>query len=157
MPEKQEHIETQSPTSERESQNSSPPRRYTLEPLRRKGATSLVCSDVDGIEAIKLKEIRFLWGGLGNEIEIRRSDDLFASLRGRGRTLPSKPAIIRASFGVKLKGASTLRTLVIRPNGSLEVTRDEDRPLLERWLEARGFVEGEVGDDETAVASLVRG
>jgi len=63
---------------------------YTLEPLRTDGPAALVCTDVDGMEWIKLKEIHFFWGGSENEIEIRKASDVFAAFEARGRTLPAK-------------------------------------------------------------------
>ena len=45
--------------------------RFSLEPLREAGAESLVCSDIDGMEKVTLKEIRFFRGGEFKEIEIR--------------------------------------------------------------------------------------
>ena len=37
--------------------------KYTLEPLRRDGPASVICTDVDGMEWARLKEIQFLWRG----------------------------------------------------------------------------------------------
>jgi len=117
--------------------------KYTLEPLRTRGALSLVCTDVDGMEWVRLKEIRYFWGGVENEVEIRRADDIFAALEARGRTIPTKAAIIRASFAVKFTDSKTPRTVCIRPSNIAQYIRDDDSTLVEDWLTKRGFVVAE--------------
>ncbi len=154
--EKDEYLE-EPPTIDREDATAARPasgRRYTLEPLRRRGAAALACTDIPGIEWIKLKEIRFFWGGLGNEFEIRRADDIFEALRSRGRTLPTKARIIWARFHVKFADSWSPRSVVVRPVDSIETARDEDYPIIERWLSERGFVKEGGSDDDAALATL---
>jgi len=45
--------------------------KFTLDPLRADGEDSLVCSDIDGMELVVLKEVQYFWGGPENEVEIR--------------------------------------------------------------------------------------
>lgn len=113
--------------------------KYTLEPLRGDGAESLVCLDVEGIDWVKLKEIRFYWGGSEHEVEIRKAADVFAAFAARERPLPSKPRIIGASFQVKFTDSKTPRVVTIRPSNIAQYTRDDDSVIVEDWLAKRGF------------------
>lgn len=81
--------------------------KYTLEPLRTDGKASLACTDIDGIEWIRLREVQFYWGGPQHEIETRKADDYFAVLEARGRSLPTKARIIRAGFLIKFADSKT--------------------------------------------------
>jgi len=113
--------------------------KYTLEPLRTDGAASLVCSDVEGMDWIRLKEIQYFWGGPEGEVEIRKASDLFAVLERRARSIPAKARILRASFLVKFADSKTPRTVTIRPNNVASYTRDSDASAVEVWLTKRGF------------------
>ena len=115
--------------------------KYTLEPLRRDGAASVVCTDVDGIDWVRLKEVQFLWGGAEREIEIRKANDIFAALEGRGRSIPTTAPILRAGFHVKFTDAKNPRTVTIRPSNIAQYTRDSDADVVEDWLQKRGFIE----------------
>ena len=113
--------------------------KYTLAPLQDDGADALICSDVQGIDTITLKEVQILWGGPEGEIEIRRAKDLFEALKGRKKELP-KGRLVKASFLVKFTDAKTPRTVTIRPQNIASYTRDSDASVVEAWLTARGFV-----------------
>ena len=115
--------------------------KYTLEPLRRDGAASVVCTDVDGMDWVRLKEVQFLWGGAEREIEIRKAKDLFAALEGRGQSMPARAPILRASFHVKFTDAKSPRIVTIRPSNIAQYTRDSDADVVEDWLQKRGFIE----------------
>ena len=120
--------------------------KYTLEPLRRDGAASVVCTDVDGMDWVRLKEVQYLWGGAEREIEIRKAHDIFAALEGRGRSIPATAPILRASFHVKFTDAKNPRTVTIRPSNIAQYTRDSDADVVEDWFQKRGFIEQD--DDE---------
>ena len=113
--------------------------KYTLAPLQDDGADALICSDVEGIDTITLKEVQILWGGPQGEIEIRRAKDLFEALKARKKELP-KGRLVKASFLVKFTDAKTPRTVTIRPQNIASYTRDSDASVVEAWLTARGFV-----------------
>ena len=115
--------------------------KYTLEPLRTAGPASIVCTDIDGMDWVRLKEVQFLWGGAQREIEIRKANDIFAALEGRGRSLPAMTPILRASFHVKFTDAKNPRTVTIRPSNIAQYTRDSDADVVEDWLTRRGFIE----------------
>ena len=115
--------------------------KYTLEPLRRDGAVSIVCTDVDGMDWVRLREVQFLRGGTEREIEIRKAKDLFAALEGRGQSMPARAPILRASFHVKFTDAKSPRIVTIRPSNIAQYTRDSDADVVEDWLQKRGFIE----------------
>ncbi len=121
--------------------------KYTLKPLQTNGEASIVCTDVDGMEWVRLKEIQFYWGGAEKEIEIRKANDLFSAYAGRDRTMPQKARIIRASFLVKFTDSKTARTITIRPSNIALYTRDSDAEVIEDWLKKRGFIVTEKLDD----------
>ena len=129
--------------------------KYSLEPLRDDGEMSLVCTDVEGIEWVKLKEIHFFWGGSEGEVEIRKANDIFAALAARNRTLPQKARIVRAGFHVKFADAKPPRSVTLRPSNVAQYARDSDAEILEEWLLKRGFIRSEeVSDHEEAAALL---
>jgi len=112
-------------------------RKYTLEPLQTSGDASLVCTDIQGIDSIQLTEIMYFWGGAQNEIEIRRSGDIFASLKDRNRKIQKTP--ISAKFRVKFSDSKIPRSVQIRPPNVAKFTRDDDGRLVAEWLTKRGF------------------
>ncbi len=111
--------------------------KYTLQPLIDDGAQALVCSDVDGIESIKLKEIQIDRGGPEKEIETRRATDIFAALERRQRKLSGR--LIKVTFSVQFSDGMAARSVTIRPPNIASYTRDGDEDLIEQWLSRRGF------------------
>lgn len=122
--------------------------KYTLEPLRSDGEISLVCTDVSGIELVKLKEIHYFLGGAENEVEIRKADDLFAAFSGRNAGIPSRIRIKQAAFSVKFRDSKRVRTVTIRPPNTAHYARDDDAASIEEWLMKRGFIRPEHSEDE---------
>ncbi len=114
--------------------------KYDLGPLRRDGEESWVCTDVPGMEWVRLREIQLLWGGAHGEIEIRRASDVFAAYGVRGRQLPERPRMIRASFEVKFENCRRPRSVIVRPSNIAQYTRDADSSIIESWLTKRGFI-----------------
>lgn len=132
--------------------------KYTLEPLKKDGAASLVCSDVQGMEWVRLKEIRYNWGGPHSEMETRTADDLFAAWAERNKAIHPKARIVRASFLVKFADSKTPRTVTIRPSNIAKYTRDDDAAVVEDFLRKRGFMiarDSETEErEEEAIADL---
>lgn len=131
-------------------------RKYTLEPLREYAADSLATGDIDGIEWIKLVEVEFFWGGAYRARDTMKAEDIFAHLEDRRRELPTGGRIVKAVFKVKFDDSRTPRSVTIRPSNIAQYTRDHDAPLVEQWLELRGFIvrleetEGEAVEDAVA-------
>lgn len=114
--------------------------KYTLAPLWKDGPESLACTDIEGMEWVKLIEVQFFWGGTENEIETRKADDVFAAFEGRKRSMPTKVRITRARFQVKFTDSNNPRTVAIRPSNIAQYTRDHDSTILEEWLLKRKFI-----------------
>jgi hypothetical protein len=114
--------------------------KYTLDPLKSDGEAALVCSDVEGLEWVLLKELHFYWGGQFREVEIRKADDVLASFSRNGHNIHENARLIRAKFQVKFENAKNPRTLIIRPPNVANFTRDGDSVIGEVWLTRRGFV-----------------
>lgn len=113
--------------------------KYSLDPLQDDGANALICTDVEGIDSIVLKEVQIFWGGTQGEVETRRAKDLFEALRARQKDLP-KGRIVKASFVVKFAGSKTPRTVTVRRGNVASYTRDPDAAVVDEWLTLRGFV-----------------
>jgi len=124
--------------------------KYTLEPLRTHGAESLVCTDVEGMDWVRLREVQLYWGGAHGEIDSRRADDLLAAMAERGAALPAGVPIIHASFEVKFSDARTPRTVAIRTPGKAQYTRDSDSAVVEDWLAKRGFIRSRAVEEQQA-------
>jgi hypothetical protein len=123
--------------------------KYTLDPLRDLGEDSLAPGNIEGIDWIKLRDVQFLFGGTPWEVVTRKSDDYFALLKSRNKSFPEGGRIIRATFQVKFSDAKTPRSVVIKPSNIAQFTRDDDSVLVEKWLEARGFItNGEAEESE---------
>lgn len=115
--------------------------KYTLEPLRADGEASLRCTDVDGIEWVRLREVHYAWGGVHGEYHTVRANDVFAAQRDRGsRGLAQFPRLARAVFQVKFRACRRPRAVTIKPPNVALYTRDADAGLVEGWLERRGFL-----------------
>jgi hypothetical protein len=120
--------------------------KYTLEPLRRLTAAEISSSCVDGIERVRLLEIKFVWTD-GNKP--RRASDVcgFSSEDGvhslmdrRKCALPENSRIILAKFEVKFTGSKLPRIVTIRPSNVVIYTRDADSIPVEKWLDEKGFI-----------------
>ena len=119
---------------------------YTQDPLLLDGEGTLVCSDVPGMEWVRLRELAFYWGGPESELEVRRATDLFAAFKRRGmRSLSfhcERARLTRAGFFVKFTGAVSPRAVTIRPSNIASYTRDADAAVVEQWMLKRGFSSG---------------
>lgn len=135
--------------------------KYTLDPLKKDGAASLVCDDVKGMDWIRLKEIRYNWGGPHSEMETRTADDLFAAWTERKKSIHPKARIVHAKFLVKFTDTKIPRTVIIRPSNIAKYVRDDDAVVVEDFLNKRGFIktkddaaDGKEGHGEDAIADV---
>jgi hypothetical protein len=116
--------------------------RYTLEPLYKDPEGSVVCSDVAGMDTVRVKEVAYFWGGRLKEIEIRRAKDLGPALeRRRNGNVPSVQ-MIHATFEVMFRDSKRPRCVRIELPNVARYTRDGDGRLIEEWLAKRGFSAG---------------
>ena len=129
--------------------------KYTLEPLRESGDDSLALGDIEGIDWVKLREVQFFFGGNPWEVVTQKSEDLFALFKAREKEFPEGGRIIRATFRVKFSDSKTPRSVVIKPSNIAQFTRDDDSVVVEKWLEARGFIiAGGIDESEQPEAVL---
>jgi hypothetical protein len=119
--------------------------KFTLDPLRADGEDSLVCSDIDGMESVVLKEVQYFWGGPENEIEIRKAADVFAALKRKNRSIPDRVRILRAKFQVKFADSRAPRMVTVSNSNVTSFTRDSDASAVEAWMAKRGFSIGAGG------------
>jgi hypothetical protein len=116
--------------------------KYTLAPLR-DGPDCLRCSDIPGMEWVRLREVRQLYAGSPALIVIRKSDDLFKAMLASSAWLEGAGRPIQASFLVKFKGCRSPRAVIVRPSNIAQYTRDNDSAPLEEWFKARCFIREE--------------
>jgi hypothetical protein len=114
--------------------------KYTLEPLREQGDAALSCADIDGMDWVRLQEVKFLRPGNFWEEGSVRSDDVFALLKAKKRNIPENGRVNQATFMIKFSGDKNPRTVIIRPPNIAQVERDDDCVCVEKWLALRGFI-----------------
>jgi hypothetical protein len=114
--------------------------KFTLEPLREVGEDSILCDDIDGMEWVRLKEYQIYHGGTQKDVEIRKAEDIFASLRQRERSMPRSGTISRASFLIKFKDSKNARTVKLSSANRAQFKRDDDAEIIEQWMTNRGFI-----------------
>lgn len=133
-------------------------RKYTLEPLKRRGRDALNCRGVDGLDSIKLREVQWAWDGAFQHVEIHRGSDLFFAFTLREMSIPVEPVLKKAVFEVRLTGVEKPRSAWIRPPNTAAFGRGEESALIEQWLRGQGFilVGTKVADEEvdTVVAGV---
>jgi len=123
--------------------------KYTLAPLKTKGASSLVCRDVGGIEWIRLTELEYGWPSAFDYTEKHKASDGFKALAISSRGIEPQAELLRARFAVKLAGETNPRPVLIQPPNIAEYGRGEEAAIIELWLRSRNFVRVEsVADDE---------
>jgi hypothetical protein len=113
--------------------------KFTLDPLRTDGQDSLVCSDIDGMESVVLKEVQYFWGGPESYSEVLKASDLFAYWTRRNRKIPEKARISRAKFQVKFSDSKTPGMVAITNSNVTSFSRDGDASAVEAWMAKRGF------------------
>jgi hypothetical protein len=114
--------------------------RYTLEPLRQNSRDSLFCGDVVGIKAVRLTRAKLYLGGPYSEVRIVEGTDVFDIFEDAGEDFPPEGKIMSATFEIVFEGAKKPRKLTIRTPNVASFSRDSDTPVIESWLQKRGFI-----------------
>lgn len=114
--------------------------KFTLEPLRTIGENSIACHDIEGIDWVKLKEIRLLHGGKYKDSVTYKSADLFPSFCDSGMGFPMDGRLTKAGFLIKFSDAKTPRTIMLDAGNRAQYKRDDDAEILEHWLRKRDFI-----------------
>ncbi len=110
--------------------------KYSLEPLMDDKAYSLICSDIAGIENIKLTQVKRYIGGTYGDKETIDTRDYFSSQSWGGDI----SQIVSATFSIFFAGAKRSRTVRIVPPNKAIFESEDDSILVEQWLKARGFI-----------------
>ncbi|MBI4511498.1 MAG: hypothetical protein HY698_17830 [Deltaproteobacteria bacterium] len=113
--------------------------KFTLDPLRTDGEESLVCTDIDGMESVVLKEVQYFWGGPEKEVEIRKASNLFEAWKRKNRKIPERARISKAKFEVKFTDSKTPRMVAVTNSNVTSFTRDGDATAVDTWMAKRGF------------------
>jgi hypothetical protein len=115
--------------------------KYTVFPILRDGRDCLACGDVPGIEGVKLTRVEFCRREEERHRTVQEGDDIFGLVeRGRVKWPERLEDITSATFQVRFRGARRPRRLTIMPCNRVIYGREEDWPLLERLMLARGFI-----------------
>ncbi|MBN1436185.1 MAG: hypothetical protein JW936_03850 [Sedimentisphaerales bacterium] len=120
-----------------------PVAKYTLDPLIEQGRGALICSDVDGIEHIRLVELYIEHKSGQKDIEIRRADDAFTVLENLKRSLSEEAnstTLTKAKFKVLFEGTEKERIVDITPPNIASFEHDSDSEFVYAWLASRGFL-----------------
>ncbi|PWU18785.1 MAG: hypothetical protein C5B50_08280 [Verrucomicrobia bacterium] len=116
--------------------------KYTLAPLSQTGRASLACVDVPGIERVLLTEVEVQFEEEPRHRKIVKAADVFELVECGRMSWPMRiEAIKRATFQVKFWRTPRPRRLTIIPCNRALYSREEDSPLLERFMQARGFIQ----------------
>jgi hypothetical protein len=116
--------------------------KYTLAPLL-SGRSCLACGDVPGIEAVSLTEVDLFVPQIPQHRVIRKAADIFALVETGALRWPTHVCDIRrATFRVKFRRAARPRRFTIVPCNRVIYGREEDSPLIEQLMAARGFIPG---------------
>ena len=122
--------------------------RFTLAPLVEDGRACLACADIAGIENITLTEVQVFNGGRDWLRVTYQAPDVFTTVEQEKLVLPEADLLVRASFSVRFSDSKKHRTIKIIGSNKLSVLRDGDTVLMEKWLDARGFIIKRGADEE---------
>lgn len=113
--------------------------RFTLAPIIGRGPECLVCSDVDGLESVRLTELRWRHDSQRLHVEIHQSDDVFAALEEAHSPIPPSATLLKAVFKMKFRHAERERSVTVKPPNAAVFDRESDAPVVHDWLVRRRF------------------
>ncbi len=113
---------------------------YTLEPLITDGERALVCSDVEGMELVRLCRIEFIIGNKFRSVETIEAEDIFAALNAGEFQIPHKARLSAGGFRIRFSDSRVPREVALRPSNIIYYQRDSDCVMVEPWLRLRGFM-----------------
>jgi hypothetical protein len=128
--------------------------KYTLDPIRFDGPDSLLCTDVVGIDDIKLCELQFRHDSNMYHLEIHRANDVFGALGLQSRRIPPSAKLIKASFKITFSTSVRPRIVSIRPPNIAIFDRESDSTIVNVWLKKRGFIISRESNDDKANTGL---
>lgn len=116
--------------------------KYTLDPLQINKEKVLVCSDVPGMEYVKLYRLEFCIDGPLRSIETVEAEDVFAAIAADDIVISSRARFSEAWFSIKFTDSKSPRSVSIRPSNMIHYQRESDCKAVDLWLRLRGFVLG---------------
>lgn len=116
--------------------------KYTLEPLRRLGRRSLICTDVPGLRAVRLVELTMYLGGPFGRKRTERASDVLLAFETDGDRIPDRALLTQGSLEFEFEDSRKPRTVGIGSFNRARYTRDGDVELVETFLHRRGFITG---------------
>ena len=116
--------------------------KFDLAPLVSRGRAALAWADVPPIEQVRLTDLEFFRRRAPWRRVIQQAEDLFALIEHGELCWPRDVTeITRATFTVKFWHQSRARRVTIVPCNRALYSRDEDSPILERWMTARQLIQ----------------
>jgi hypothetical protein len=130
--------------------------RMTLDLLKERGPALLACQDVDGMQSVKLVEVRRWFGGEYKDRQIQQATDVFGALGDKWKERLGSGKLIGATFEVTIGEGKSARTrkVSISPPDVAKYDRDDDAEIIETWLRRRGIMPGSP-QEETHAESTV--
>ena len=113
---------------------------FTLEPLLSKGKDALVCSDIEGIDEVRLVELHVRYKSKYDDSCIMKSTDIFASMSDDNLPLPKNGNLIEAKLQFRMSGAQQPRNATVSPFGKTRYDRNQDGDKIEEFLQKREFM-----------------
>ncbi len=114
----------------------------TFQPLIVGGPEALFCQDIPGLDDVKLVEVVRVSNDALSTIEIKKSSDLFGSLKENWRAFFSHGRLVRLVFRMWFHGEKKYRTVTLAVPNVTKYERDSDGMLALQWMVARGFKDG---------------
>lgn len=115
--------------------------KYTLEPLRTKGQTSMDCTDIPGLKSARLTYLTYRFNGQNNHSMTHKAEDVFIGLDGVGLEIPAEAQLI--CMGVKLLPEDELagerNVKLYSPNISV-YDHEADAEIAHRFLVDQEFI-----------------
>jgi hypothetical protein len=116
--------------------------KFDLTPLVESGRACLTCRDVPGIENVRLTDVEFFQREVPWRRVLQQAGDIFALVEQNELQWPKEiEQITRATFTVKFWRQKRPRRVTIVPCNRALYSRNEDAGLLEKWMEARSFIQ----------------
>ena len=129
----------------------------TLEPLRHDGLASVVCTDIEGIQEVRLTALHYYLGGPYGEIEIHKSKNYLASLMAKKQRIPDDVILACAEFSIKLYDENLVHIVLIRPPSVMVFEGKEHKGFAIKWLLKRGFLRLVVDENATKSHKIMEG
>lgn len=116
--------------------------KYTLDPLKTDGERALVCSDVPGMECVRLYRLELCIDGPLRSMETVEAEDVFAAINADDIIISSRARFSEAWFRIKFVDSRIPRVVSLRPSNMIHYQRESDCVMVDPWLRLRGFVLG---------------